>query len=107
MEREGLLATHPSTPELVSAISTNSSDEERTMARRVSVHTTKNPDGSGWVVQSGGEIISHHRFQRTAAERGRAEAIAREAEHVIHGQNGRIRESNSYGGDPCPPRDKR
>ncbi len=77
------------------------------MAKRTSVHTTKNPNGSGWVNQSGGEIISTHRFQRTAAERGRSEAVDRGAEHVIHGQNGRIRVSNSYGNDPCPPKDQR
>jgi hypothetical protein len=77
------------------------------MANRKSVHTTPNPNGAGWVNQSNGEIISAHRFQRTAQERGRTEAISREAEHVIHGQTGRIRLSNSYGGDPCPPMDKK
>ena len=77
------------------------------MSKRNSVHTTPNPNGSGWVVQSGGEIISRHRFQRTAAEAGRAEAIDRGAEHVIHGVTGQIRQSNSYGNDPCPPKDQR
>lgn len=28
-------------------------------------------------------------------------------EHVIHNSNGRISEKNSYGNDPCPPKDKK
>lgn len=27
-------------------------------------------------------------------------------EAVLHGNNGQIRERNSYGPDPCPPKDK-
>jgi hypothetical protein len=26
---------------------------------------------------------------------------------VIHRRNGQIRDSDSYGGDPCPPRDRK
>ena len=74
------------------------------MSKRNSVHTTPNPNGSGWVTQSDGQIISHHRFQRTAIERGRSEAIEVGGEHVIHRPNGQIRDSNSYGNDPFPPR---
>jgi hypothetical protein len=80
---------------------------EEIMAKRTSVHTTRNPNGSGWVNQVGGQVVSTHRLQRTAIDRGRSEAIGRSAEHVIHGVNGRIRQSNSYGNDPCPPKDKR
>ena len=29
------------------------------------------------------------------------------AEVVIHGRDGKIRDSDSYGNDPCPPRDQR
>jgi hypothetical protein len=75
------------------------------MSTRKSVHTTPNPNGSGWINQSDGQVVSAHRLQRTAIERGRAEAIDVGAEHVIHGVTGQIRQSNSYGGDPCPPRD--
>lgn len=74
------------------------------MSKRNSVHTTPNPNGSGWVNQSNGEIISRHHTQRTAIERGRSESIGSGAEHVIHRPNGQIRESNSYGNDPFPPR---
>lgn len=68
------------------------------------VHTTPNPNGAGWVNQVGGRIVSHHRTQTTAAERGREIAQGGHGEHVIHRPNGVIRDSNSYGNDPFPPR---
>lgn len=73
------------------------------MARR-EVHTVPNPKGSGWVNEISGRIASQHRKQSTAVEAGRHQAIERQAEHVIHGRNGQIREKNSYGNDPFPPK---
>lgn len=72
------------------------------MATRRSVHTV--PKGSGWAVKSGGRTLSNHRLKSTAQAAGRRVAIKRHAEHVVHNQNGRIGGSNSYGGDPFPPR---
>lgn len=71
------------------------------------VHTTPNPAGAGWVNQVDGQVVSRHRTQTTAAERGREIARGGQAEHVIHRPDGRIRDSNSYGNDPNPPRDQR
>ncbi|MCW2986940.1 MAG: hypothetical protein JWR63_4510 [Conexibacter sp.] len=71
------------------------------------VHTTPNPTGAGWVNQVIGNVVSRHRTQTTAAERGREIARDAHAEHVVHRPDGRIRESNSYGSDPNPPRDRR
>ncbi len=72
---------------------------------RKEVHTV--PDGNGWANKEEGRTISRHRTQENAVEAGRDQAIDRGAEHVIHRPDGRIRESNSYGNDPCPPEDKR
>ena len=36
---------------------------------------------------------------------GRELAINQQAELIIHGVDGKIQNSNSYGNDPCPPRD--
>ena len=73
------------------------------MARgRSSVHTV--PRGKGWAIKSGGRTVSVHRKKSTARAAGRTVAKKRQAEHVIHNRNGRIGESNSYGGDPYPPR---
>ena len=76
------------------------------MTRKAEVHTTPNPDGSGWVNQVAGQVISAHRIKERAVERGRDEAQARHTEHAIHNRDGQIGRKNSYGGDPNPPRDK-
>jgi Uncharacterized protein conserved in bacteria (DUF2188) len=70
------------------------------------VHTTPNPDGKGWVNQVGGEVVSKHRNQENAAERGREIARENHTEHAIHRRDGTIGRKNSYGNDPIPPRDK-
>lgn len=36
---------------------------------------------------------------------GRDIAIRQQSELVIHDRHGRIRDKDSYGNDPCPPRD--
>lgn len=74
------------------------------MARK-EVHTV--PSGNGWANKVNGHVTSEHRKQSTAIDAGRQQAIERGAEHVIHNSRGIIRDSNSYGNDPCPPRDKR
>jgi hypothetical protein len=71
------------------------------MARK-SVHTV--PKGSGWANRSGGRTISNHRTKAAAQKAGRSAAKGRSAEHVIHNRNGQIGQSNSYGGDPHPPK---
>jgi hypothetical protein len=42
-----------------------------------------------------------------AIEHGRSIAKAQKAEFYIHGRDGRIREKDSYGKDPYPPKDKK
>ena len=42
--------------------------------------------------------------QSTAVERGKQIAKNNESEILIHGGNGQIRERNSYGNDPFPPK---
>jgi len=71
------------------------------------VHTTPNPAGKGWVNKAGGEVTSSHRLKEPAAAAGRQQAKAAHTEHVIHKSNGQIGEKNSYGNDPCPPKDKK
>lgn len=75
------------------------------MNRGGDVHTTPNPGGSGWVNSVGGHSTGvAHRTQEAAIDAGRRIAIANESEHFIHGRNGQIRERNTYGTDPFPPR---
>lgn len=64
------------------------------------------PHGDGWAVRGAGNkrVTSVHPTQREAIDRGREIAKNQESELVIHGENGRIREKNSYGNDPFPPK---
>ena len=65
------------------------------------------PNGDEWAVKrEGGERASSvHRTQREAIDAGRDLAKKNETELVIHRPNGQIRDSDSYGNDPHPPKD--
>lgn len=61
---------------------------------------------NGWAVRGARNqrSTSVHRTQREAI--GAARSIARNqgSEMIVHGVNGRIRERNTYGKDPFPPK---
>ena len=65
-------------------------------------------DGA-WKIKGEGSQRSSGNFktQREAIERAREIAINQRCEVVIHRPDGRIRDKDSYGNDPCPPKDKR
>lgn len=44
--------------------------------------------------------------QAEAIARAREIAINQHSEVIVQGRNGRIRSKDSYGNDPCPPRDR-
>jgi hypothetical protein len=48
-----------------------------------------------------GVLPGRHETKDEAVVAGRAEAMRRETEHVIHNEDGSIGERNSYGGDPA------
>jgi hypothetical protein len=54
-----------------------------------------------------GKFLSLHLTKANAVIAGRCYAKREHVEHTIHNRNGRIAEKNSYGNDPCPPRDGR
>ena len=64
------------------------------------------PHGSGWATRSEGasRVGGTHRTQTEATEAAREQAIRERGEVVIHHSNGQIRDSNSYGHDPFPPK---
>ena len=63
--------------------------------------------GNEWAVRGEGNQrdTSHHDTQAEAIERAREIATNRQSEVVIHDRHGRIRDKDSYGNDPHPPRD--
>jgi hypothetical protein len=64
------------------------------------------PHKNGWAVKSAGasKAGSVHQTQAEAIETARQSAINNKSEMFIHGRNGRIRERNTYGNDPHPPK---
>ena len=68
------------------------------------VHVT--PKGKNWAVKSAGSsrpaIVTT--TQNEAINIGKNMSKNRESELLVHGRNGRIRQKNSYGKDPFPPR---
>jgi hypothetical protein len=77
------------------------------MAKK-NVHVSPHPDG-GWQVKRDGaqRASSRHRTQSEAAEIGRETARREHGELFIHRPDGTIRDRDSYGNDPFPPRDRR
>lgn len=63
------------------------------------------PSGNGWSVRRAGASRASGTYatQQEAVERGRELARRQKTELYIHGEDGRIRERNSYGSDPLPP----
>ena len=68
-------------------------------------HVTPHPKG-GWQVKGAGNqratVITE--TQAEARKIARESAIKNKSELVVHGTDGRIREKNSYGNDPFPPK---
>lgn len=76
------------------------------MSKKRSVHVTQSDHG--WNVKQGGvnSPLSTHQTQAEAIESAKGFARATQAELRIHGRDGKIRETMSYGNDPFPPRDR-
>ena len=72
---------------------------------RKNVHVV--PREGQWAVKKEGNqrATSIHRTQSNAIDTAREAAKAEKSELVIHDRNGQIRNKNSYGNDPFPPRD--
>ena len=67
------------------------------------------PVDGEWGVRGGGNdrLTSVHGTQGEAIQAAREIAINQRSEVVIHRRDGRIRDKDSYGNDPFPPRDRR
>jgi len=73
------------------------------MAKR-NQHVVRHKDG--WAVRGAGSqrATSVHPTQRAAVDVAREIARAQRTELFVHGRDGRIRERDSYGNDPHPPK---
>lgn len=68
-------------------------------------HVTPHPEG-GWQVKGSGNSKATVRTNTQSEAISSARNIAKnqQSELVIHRPNGQIREKNSYGNDPYPPK---
>lgn len=75
---------------------------------KASKHVVPNPSG-GWSVKSSGAARASKSFdtQQKAISYGRDSAKKSGTELYIHGRDGTIKNKNSYGSDPMPPKDKK
>ncbi len=72
------------------------------MSKRVHVV----PHGAGWATRTEGasRVGGTHQTQAAATEAARGQVQRGGGEVVIHRPNGQIRDSNTYGHDPFPPK---
>ena len=67
------------------------------------------PHSNGWAVrrQNANRASSIHPMQKEAIDTVRPRAREDRTEFVIHRPDGRIRDKDSHGHDPVPPKDKK
>lgn len=67
------------------------------------------PHPQGWAVKGAGNSKATKVTGTQSAAISAATQIAQNqhSDTKIHGRNGQIRAGNSYGNDPCPPKDKK
>ena len=77
------------------------------MSKKKDIHVV--PHNGNWATRKEGasRVGSTASTQGAAIERAREQAKREHVEVVIHRPNGQIRDSDSYGNDPFPPRDKK
>ena len=77
------------------------------MAKGKNVHVTQTKT-KDWAVKTekSQRADSVHPTQEKAIQRGKEIAQHNKSELITHGRDGKIRSKDSFGNDPCPPKDK-
>ena len=76
---------------------------------RQEIHIVPNQERGGWDAkrQNAERASKHFGTKQEAVDWSRNLAKKEGLEMIPHGKDGRIQNPNSYGNDPCPPRDKK
>ena len=77
------------------------------MSKKRDIHVVPRDKGWARIKEGASRAGSVHRTQKDAQSAARSQAIRERVEVVTHGKDGKIRDSDSYGNDPLPPRDKK
>ncbi len=77
------------------------------MSKKKDIHVV--PHSQGWATKKEGAARAGNvtTTQKEAIDLARKQAIREKVEVVTHGKDGRIRDSDSYGNDPHPPKDNK
>ena len=75
------------------------------MSKKPRIHVI--PHKEGWAVEKDNAERASKvtETKKEAEDAGRKQAKVEKTELVIHGKNGKIQDSDSYGNDPNPPKD--
>ncbi|MCV2219831.1 DUF2188 domain-containing protein [Thauera sp. Sel9] len=76
------------------------------MANPNNVYIVQRGDQWGTLREGGERVSSLYDTQAAAIEAGREMARQGQGELLIQGRDGQIRARDSYGNDPCPPKDQ-
>ena len=78
------------------------------MSKKRDIHVVPHK-GGGWATKKEGAGRAGRRTltQKESIDIARSQAKREGTEVVIHRKDGRIRDSDSYGRDPFPPRDRK
>jgi hypothetical protein len=74
------------------------------MAKGKNQHVVPRTNGWGVLGANNSKDTSHTTTQQQAIDKAREIAQNQGSEVIIHGEDGKIRERNSYGNDPNPPK---
>jgi hypothetical protein len=77
------------------------------VAKKQDIHVV--PHQAGWATRKEGSERAGGVYptKNDALDQARQQAKREKVEVVIHGKDGTIQDSDSYGNDPFPPRDKK
>lgn len=80
-----------------------------TTIMRKEIHIVSNPNRGGWDAKrpNADRASKHFDTKKEAMEWSRNLAKREGLELIPHGTDGKIQNPNSYGNDPCPPKDTR
>ncbi len=77
------------------------------MSKKRDIHVVPHKDGWATKKEGAQRVGTTTDTQKQAIERARDQAKREKVEVVIHGRDNKIRDSDSYGNDPNPPKDKK
>ena len=76
------------------------------MSKKKDVHVVPSKEDKNWKVKEGGRVVKETKTKKEAEDAGRKRAKQNESELTIHKKDRKIEKKDSYGNDPCPPKDK-